>query len=214
MSIEHRNFDLAAQHWDERPQRVQLAQEITDALLKKIPETSSLDVLDVGCGTGLITMQLQPLVHSITGVDSSTGMLDVLNNKISNLKLANARTFEYDFNQGKKLPGKYDLIVSSMTLHHIEEVHKVLEQLFELLVPGGKICIADLDTEGGRFHGDNTGVFHFGFDRDKLIDIVSQVGFTSIVIETAAHVIKPDTQQVDARFSVFLLTAIKGESSS
>ena len=138
MSIEHRNFDLAAQSWDERPQRVQLAQEITDALLKKIPETSSLDVLDVGCGTGLITMQLQPLVHSITGVDSSTGMLQVLNNKISNLKLANARTFEYDFTQGKKLPGKYDLIVSSMTLHHIKEIHKILEQLFELLVPGGK----------------------------------------------------------------------------
>ncbi|MBM9613944.1 class I SAM-dependent methyltransferase [Desulfobulbus rhabdoformis] len=209
MSIEHRNFDFAAEHWDKRSQRVLLAQEIADAILKKIPETGSLDVLDFGCGTGLITMQLQPLVHSITGVDSSNGMLEVLKRKISNLKLSNARTFQYDFTQGQSLPGKYDLIVSSMTFHHVKAIDILLQQLYRLLMPGGGICIADLDAEDGRFHGDNTGVYHFGFERDRLHEIFCQAGFINVTIETATHIVKADSQQNESSFSVFLLTAGK-----
>ncbi|MDD2465422.1 MAG: class I SAM-dependent methyltransferase [Desulfobulbus sp.] len=210
MSIEHRNFDLAAEHWDERPQRVQLAQEIADAILQHIPDAASLDVLDFGCGTGLLTLQLQPLVHSITGVDSSSGMLKVLNDKIANLKLANARTVQCNIEQGEILPGKYDLIVSSMTFHHVREIEPLLGQLHRVLALGGRLCVADLDQEGGRFHEDNTGVFHFGFDRKQLQQSFSRAGFSEINVHTATQIVKPDSQHNAARFSVFLLTGLKG----
>lgn len=209
MSTEHRNFDQDAEQWDQRPQRVQLAQDVADAVLRGVADTSTLDVLDFGCGTGLLTLQLQPLVHSIIGVDSSSGMLQVLNRKITNLKLANARTVLCDLEQGATLPGKYDLIVSSMTFHHVRRIEPLLDHFYAALVPGGRLCVADLDPEQGRFHGDNTGVFHFGFDRSALGQIFAQAGFTNVKAQTATHVVKPDQQQQPATFAVFLLSGQK-----
>lgn len=209
MKNERLNFDQAAENWDTRPQRVRLAQDIADAILRQIPVPASMDVLDFGCGTGLLTLQLQPLVHSITGVDSSGGMLKVLDRKIANLKLANARTVQCDIEQGDGLPGKYDLIVSSMTFHHVQEIEPLVAQFFEVLVPGGRLCIADLDLEGGRFHGDNTGVFHFGFDRAWLQQVFHQAGFSRISAQTAAQIVKPDAQNIPVSFSVFLLSGVK-----
>ena len=166
-------------------------------------------MLDFGCGTGLLTLQLQPLVHSITGLDSSSGMLAVLKRKIDGLKLANARTVLCDLEQGQKLPGRYDLVVSSMTLHHVPTIPPLLALFFNVLVPGGRLCIADLDVEQGRFHSDNTGVFHFGFDREALCASLVQAGFHRVSAQTAAHIVKPDSQQLPTRFSVFLISGEK-----
>ena len=210
MSLEHRNFDLAAEHWDERPQRVQLAQEVADAILGQIAETTFLDVMDFGCGTGLLTMQLQPLVRSITGVDSSEGMLNVLQRKILNLKLANARTHLSVGGQDYIFPGKYDLIVSSMTLHHVPLLEPLLAQFYRVLAPGGRVCVADLDREDGRFHGDNTGVFHFGFDREHLQQLFVRAGFSRITCQTATQITKTDSDNNQSSFSVFLLSGSKG----
>ena len=209
MSMERRNFDQEAEIWDERPQRVQLAKDVADAILGLLPQTTNLDVLDFGCGTGLLTLQLQPLVHTITGLDSSPGMLAVLNRKIANLKLANARTVLCDLTQGQKLPGRYDLVVSSMTLHHVELIAPLLELFFAVLVPGGRLCIADLDPEQGRFHDDNTGVFHGGFEREQLCEALRTAGFHRITAQPAAQIVKGNAPHPPSRFSVFLISCQK-----
>jgi ubiquinone/menaquinone biosynthesis C-methylase UbiE len=209
MEREYRNFDQEAESWDQRPQRVRLAQDVADAVLREVGDISVFNVLDFGCGTGLLTLLFQPLVHSITGVDSSSGMLQVLNRKIANLKLTNIHTVLCDLEQGQTLPGKYDLIVSSMTLHHVRSIAPLLDQLYAALAPGGRICVADLDPEQGRFHSDSTGVFHCGFERTDLAQAFSQAGFVNISTQTAAHIIKPAADQQPTSFSVFLLSGSK-----
>ncbi len=79
MEVEKRDFDKEAAGWDEHPGKVKLANDIAGAIGNHIVLTPNMDVLDFGCGTGLLTFQLQPLIRSITGVDSSQGMLDVFN---------------------------------------------------------------------------------------------------------------------------------------
>jgi len=71
MTSEKRDFSQAAATWDENPGRVKLARDIADSMIKNLTITSDMNVMDFGCGTGLLTVQLQPLVRSITGVDSS-----------------------------------------------------------------------------------------------------------------------------------------------
>jgi ubiquinone/menaquinone biosynthesis C-methylase UbiE len=168
-----------------------------------------MDVLDFGCGTGLLTMQLQPLVHSITGVDSSQGMLDVLNAKVKDQNLTNVMTRCLDIDKGGVLEGCYHLITSSMTFHHIKNIRPVLDQFFNILLPGGCLCIADLDIDDGQFHENNDGVFHAGFDRAKLNNILGEAGFRNIKCQTAAKVTKP-VQAGDTReFAIFLITGCK-----
>ena len=75
--------------------------------------------------------------------------------------------------------------------------------------PGGRLCIADLDLEQGRFHTDNTGVFHFGFDREALCAALMQVGFHRVSVQTATHIVKPDSHQQPTSFSVFLISGEK-----
>lgn len=211
MTSEKRDFDKEAALWDEKPQRVKLATEVAEAMVQRVALTPTMEALDFGCGTGLLTLQLQPLVRSITGVDSSAGMLAVLEDKINRLQLANVRTLLCDLDQGERLTGRYDLVVSSMTLHHIREVDTLLRQWHDILAPGGTLAVADLDSEGGRFHGDdNTGVFHFGFDRAALSLSAAQTGFNELSVETATEIIKPDASGRPSRFTVFLLTARKG----
>lgn len=210
MTSEKRDFDKEAALWDEKPQRVKLATEVAEAMVQRVALTPTMEALDFGCGTGLLTLQLQPLVRSITGVDSSAGMLAVLEDKINRLKLANVRTLLCDLDQGERLTGRYDLVVSSMTLHHIREVDGLLRQWHDILAPGGTLAVADLDSEGGRFHGDNTGVFHFGFDRAALEQSCAQAGFSELSVDTATEISKPDASGRPSRFTVFLLTARKG----
>lgn len=209
MNNQRRDFDKAAATWDDKPQRVQLAQEIKAAILAEVAVTDRMNVLDFGCGTGLLTLGLQPMVGTIIGADSSRGMLDVLNGKIAAAGLDNVCSLFLDPESNEPLKGGYHLIVSAMTLHHVREIEPLLARLHAALLPGGSLCLADLDLEGGRFHEDNTGVFHFGFDRSVLGDALRSVGFTGIRDRTAAEIVKPAAEGTSHRFPVFLITARK-----
>jgi ubiquinone/menaquinone biosynthesis C-methylase UbiE len=209
MAGEKRNFDQDAALWDDNPGRVKVASDIARTILAEIPLTAAMDVLDFGCGTGLVTLALQPFVRSITGVDSSRGMLDVLNRKVSERGLSNVVTRYLDHGQTAVLSGSYHLVVSSMTFHHIRDVEPLLKQFHSILQPSGILCIADLDEEGGRFHESNDGVFHFGFDRAVLARQLENTGFRNIRVTQAAQIEKPVSGGASQRFTVFLMIGMR-----
>lgn len=210
MSTQNRDFDSAAASWDENPHRVKLAKEVATAIQREVEITPSMDVADFGCGTGLVSFLLQPLVHSLTGIDSSQGMLDVFREKSSRLQLTNVRTQLVDLDKGDVPAGRFDLVVSNMTLHHVKEITPLLEQLHAVLVPGGALCITDLDLDGGLFHDDNTGVFHAGFGRQELRQAFSAAGFADIRDVTATEIVKADGNGGSRSFSIFLMSGRKG----
>jgi 2-polyprenyl-3-methyl-5-hydroxy-6-metoxy-1,4-benzoquinol methylase len=209
MGSDRRDFDKAAASWDEQPARVQMANDVAAAIAREVVLRADMDVLDFGCGTGLLTLRLAPRVRSITGVDSSRGMLDVLAGKVARQKLTNVRTLLLDLEAGDSLSDTYDLIVSNMTLHHIREIGPLLDRLCEALSPGGYLCLSDLDPDGGLFHSDNQGVFHFGFDRADLRGAFAAAGFEDVRDTTAAEVTRPTRTGELRRFSIFLITGRK-----
>lgn len=209
MSTEKRDFDKEAASWDERPYRVKLATDIGDAIRKEVPITADMNAMDFGCGTGLLTLQLQPLVRSITGVDSSQGMLDVMGEKIVKSELSNVRVLRADLDKGETLTGTYDLVVSSMTLHHVKDIHRLLAEFHSILAPSGYLCIADLDVDDGQFHEDNTGVFHFGFDRAKLSKSFADAGFDDVRVTSASEMTRQTREGEKRTFTMFLVTGRK-----
>lgn len=205
---ERKDFDKLAAGWDSNPLRKKLAEGVAGAIIREMALKGDDDVLDFGCGTGLVTLKLQPLVKTITGIDTSQAMLDVLEQKVNEQGLDNVRTQFVDLEKGDRIEGEFSLIVSSMTLHHVPEPVPLLKQFHELLAPGGRLGIADLDAEDGSFHPDNTGIFHHGFERARVQEYFGQAGFHDARAVTATKVVR-EGEEGGREYPVFLIAGRK-----
>ena len=184
------SFDARARTWDDDPGRRQLAADLFAALERQLPLQRDWHVLDYGAGTGLLTLALAPRVRRITAVDSSAGMLAVLDQKARDSGCTNVETLHADFSRDAPPPGPFDLIVSAMTLHHVSDPESLFRQFYALLAPGGAFAALDLDTEDGSFHGATADIPHFGFDRDALARQLAAAGFANIRFTTAARIVR------------------------
>jgi ubiquinone/menaquinone biosynthesis C-methylase UbiE len=200
-------FERSAATWDDNPDRVRLMRTVGEAILKEAKPTKQMSVLDYGCGTGLVGLFLLPHVANVTGADSSPAMLDVLTKKIAQTRATGMSTKLLDLQNDPVPQDRYDMIVVSMAMHHIANVDKTLEALHTMLLPGGVLCLADLDTEPGTFHPASVPVPHHGFDRDKLKSRLRALGFVESKNVTVSTFAKPVESGTEQQFSIFLIIA-------
>ena len=103
---------------------------------------------------------------------------------------------------------RFDLVHSLMTLHHIDDTDALLQSLYALLKSPGTLCLADLASEDGSFHGaDFSG--HKGFDRQALQATAAQAGFRNIRLATVFTIRKAVATGGEKDFPVFLMVAEK-----
>ena len=195
-------FKHKSKKWDMNNKRVQNAKGVAEIILNNIDITHTHTLLDVGAGTGLLSYFISQKPKKITALDSSASMLAELEAKIDQFAcpISIVNTALDDFNCN----GCFDGIISSMTIHHIENIHALFEKFFTLLKDEGFIAIADLGSEDGTFHDDNEGVHHFGFDFERLKKMAQDAGFKECVVQKAHTIEKPHRH-----FDVFVLLAKK-----
>jgi ubiquinone/menaquinone biosynthesis C-methylase UbiE len=203
-------FDEAAAQWDNNPGRVDLARAVGEAIGRTIPLQPGWRVLDYGAGTGLLTLNLQPRVASMVALDSSTGMLEKLTQKLAAATISNVQTRHWDLEaQPFPEPG-FDLVVSSMTLHHLRNAPLVLSRLAAILEPGGWLAVADLDIEDGSFHGQADDVFHHGFERGQIAEWLTNARLKWISVSDAHSMSKPSSTGEVRSYGIFLAVGQKG----
>jgi 2-polyprenyl-3-methyl-5-hydroxy-6-metoxy-1,4-benzoquinol methylase len=193
-------FDEQAAEWDADDRRRQLSSAIGASILEHIPLSDRMDVLDFGAGTGLITAHVAPLVNKVVAVDTSEAMLAGLATKPELRGKVEAVCVDITKHP---LSARFDLVISAMAMHHVPDTSELIQSFAGHLKPGGKLALADLDTEDGSFHPDEAaGVFHHGFDRGEFQKVLEMRGFGDIQFFTAHTVIKDEM-----RYPVFLVTA-------
>jgi len=139
-------------------------------------------------------------------VDASREMLRVLDGRLESLGIANVRTLLCDIAQSPLPAADFDLVVSSMVLHHIPDVPQALRLLRPCLRPGGWIALADLDPEDGTFHADSTGVYHHGLDRGDVCRWLQIAGFVDTTAREAHRLVRPAADGQIHEYPVFLVT--------
>ncbi|MDH5632965.1 MAG: class I SAM-dependent methyltransferase [Gammaproteobacteria bacterium] len=193
-------FEEKAKDWDVNDRVLALSRGVGAALLANVEFKPDMSVMDFGAGTGLLASHVAPRVAQITAVDISESMLEKLTAKTEL--------------QGKVKPlcrdilsdpvgERYDVIISAMAMHHIEDTDRLLRTFAFHLKPGGRVALADLDKEDGTFHpADVQGVFHHGFERNPLQQKLEAAGFCDVDFVTA-HTVRGEEKD----YPVFLATA-------
>ena len=198
MTVDH--FAHKSKSWDLNSNRVQNAKSIAELIVDNVALSSTMKLMDFGAGTGLLSYFVAPHVNTIVAVDNSPSMLEKFKEK--SIEFAcKTEVLELDLSQ-QSINRTFDGIISSMTIHHLKDTKALFQKLYNMLNKDGFIAIADLDSENGTFHSDNTGVFHFGFERKELKAIAKEVGFKEIRFQLASTIKKPHHE-----FTLFLMLA-------
>ncbi len=183
------HFDQSANQWD-TPDKIAWTERYAQAIRSRVAPGRRIRLLDVGCGTGLLSFHFAPVADAILGIDTSPGMLEVFDAKAK--ATPQARSLLLDL-EAHDLPAgaTFDLVVSSMAFHHLVDPAAVLKKLGAALADGGRIAILDLDQEDGTFHPDpaRMGVKHFGFSEAAARDWAARAGLELLTREIV-HVIE------------------------
>ena len=200
-------FDNIAKKWD-NPRRIERAKIIAKEISRSLDNVEIKSAMEFGCGTGLIAFNLVDNIKNLTLIDNSEEMIQVVNKKISDFNFKNVKSI-CDNITDMKINDTYDVIYSSMSLHHIVNVKKIIRKLYYLLNVNGVLCIVDLDEEDGRFHKNEEGFNgHNGFNQQWLKEVVEEVGFKNITSRTFYNGIK-NIDGEDVQYSLFILSALK-----
>lgn len=169
------HFAEAAERFEHSPISQQLAQ-LSESFFPLLTLDKSQHWLDFGAGTGALSVPLAAQVGQVTALDTSAAMLA----KLAAKNVPNISTLEHDIFCG--LSESYAGVVSSMALHHVADIPKLLGCMRQCLIENGQLAIVDLYSEDGSFHGDNAakGVVHLGFDPQQLLEAAAQAGFKGL----------------------------------
>ncbi len=112
--------------------------------LKMLPPREGMDVLDVGCGTGIQLAPYQEARCRVSGVDTSPAMLNVARRRLgerADLRLSDAARTPYP-------DSAFDLVLATTVLHEIgpEVRGTVLDEMKRVLRPDGRILVIDFQV--------------------------------------------------------------------
>jgi 2-polyprenyl-3-methyl-5-hydroxy-6-metoxy-1,4-benzoquinol methylase len=199
------DFDARAATWDDDPAKVLRAQAIADAIARDVALTPTMEALEYGSGTGMLGFMLRPRFADVTLADLSDGMLAVASTKIAAAGDTHMRAIKLDLLADPPPERRFDVVFSAMTLHHIPDTQAILRCFHSVLRKPGFLCIADLDSEDGSFHGEGFDG-HLGFDRDKLGAMARKAGFDSVRF-TTAYEMEKEAAGGTRTFPIFLMVA-------
>lgn len=202
------SFDKKAKDWDDN-RRIQRSKVIAEKIIDYVNLQETFSGLEFGCGTGLISLNLYDKLGKITCIDTSSGMIKQLEDKVAEHNLDKITVTQLNINDDHDLKSEYDIIYSSMSLHHVTSLEETLQNFYDLLQDGGQLCIVDLDKEDGSFHSQESNFLgHNGFEQKELSQLIEQVGFNNIMSETFYN----DERSIGNRnieYSLFIMKAQK-----
>ncbi|KAI9041087.1 class I SAM-dependent methyltransferase [Aspergillus affinis] len=214
-------FNDEAATWDLNPsvqESTRLAFQTLEPIIRKLSlaqqdptnvnadalSTPLLDVLEVGCGTGLLTTRLAPLVRSVVAVDTADGMIDMLKAKVANASASDLGNIipvckllvdpedqtlpAQDSSDPHGPRQKFDLVLSHLVMHHVPDLRAFLGTLLGCLKPGGRVVLTDFEDFGPeaiKFHpkAKLEGVERHGIQRVWMEGLMRDVGFQDVKVE-------------------------------
>jgi SAM-dependent methyltransferase len=113
-----------------------------------VPPRGKLDALDVGCGTGFLTLELAARGHRVTGVDFAPAMIAEARRKAAERGVS-VRLEEGDAEQLPFGAGSFDLVISRHLLWTLPHPQAAIDEWIRVLRPGARLVVVDGQFDAG-----------------------------------------------------------------
>lgn len=154
-------FEDWANEYDNTLGKINRHHQLLDLAVKQSKVRDKEKVLDLGCGTGLLSLKfLKQVDCSITAVDNSKKMLAIFKDKIRRLSLG--RNIECVFGDAAALDlpkNSFDVIAATVALHHVKNKGPMIKKIYNLLKPGGRFILGEIDMDTTGKHTDPARMF-------------------------------------------------------
>lgn len=118
-----------------------------------LPSDKKIDALDIGCGTGFLSLELAGRGHRVTGIDFAPSML------VEAQRKASEGGFGIRFEQGdaEQLPlaaDSFDLTITRHVLWTLPHPEAAIDDWIRVLRPGGRLVVIDSQFDPSALQGD------------------------------------------------------------
>lgn len=117
--------------------------------MKQLSVQAGEDVLDIGCGSGFLTLELARAVGesgSVDALDISPEMVDAALERCRGMPQVSAS--QGDVTKLEKPPGSYDAVTCTQVLLYVADVDNALTRMVRALRPGGRLAVLETDWRG------------------------------------------------------------------
>ena len=146
-----------------------------------------LDVADLGCGEGYLTVETARWANHVTAVDRSPGVLARAKALAARKKCSN---IAWKKGELERLPidnATMDVALLSQALHHAADPAAAIGEAARILKPGGRLVILDLRPHDETWVREKLGDQWFGFSDEQLTGLLIRAGFSDVKITLGAR---------------------------
>jgi SAM-dependent methyltransferase len=147
----------------------------------------ALEVADLGCGEGYLTVETARWARHVTAIDRSNGVLARASALAERKKLTNITWKKGELEKVPIESASIDVALLSQALHHASEPTEALNEAWRILKPGGRLLILDLRPHDETWVREKLGDRWFGFSDEQLSGLLARAGFTDVRVALGAR---------------------------
>ncbi len=147
----------------------------------------ALEVADLGCGEGYLTIEAARWASRVTAVDRSAAVLTRAQAMAARRKIPN---IVWKRGELEKLPiadASVDVALFSQALHHVTEPAAALAEARRVLRPSGRVLVLDLREHDEAWVRGKLGDRWLGFSDERLRALIAGAGFAGVTVRVGAR---------------------------